>query len=158
MGRNQRYPPAPSGGTFLIVEFASTRPPSALTWEANNQPTPRHLRVLTSSLLQPVKIHRPDAKTLLVKPGYGYYAYILDALFRNEHHPFSVGDWGELTGMTVEILELTGDGRPAEAAFTFSVPLEDPSLRWLQYKDGDFIQFTPPPIGQSVVLQSESLF
>jgi hypothetical protein len=105
-----------------------------------------------------VKIYRPDARTLVVQPEYGYYAWILDALFRNSQHPFSVGDRVELTGMTVEIKELTGDGRPAKAAFTFAVPLEDPSLRWLQYKDGDFIPFTPPAIGQSVVLQAENLF
>jgi phage baseplate assembly protein gpV len=60
--------------------------------------------------------------------------------------------------MTVEILELTGDNRPAKAAFTFAVPLEDPSLRWMQYKDGSFISFTPPAIGESVVLQAEKLF
>jgi hypothetical protein len=57
--------------------------------------------------------------------------------------------------MTVEIMELTGDGRPAEAAFTFTVPLEDPSLRWLQYKNGSFVPFTPPAIGENMVLQSE---
>jgi hypothetical protein len=130
---------------------------SPLIWEANNYPMPRHIRVLTSSLFQPVEVHRPDAGTLIVKPRYGYYVYVLDALFRNEQHPFSVGDRVELTGMTVEIKEMTDDGRASVAAFKFSVPLEDPSLRWLQYKNGEFIPFTPPPIGQSVVLQVEKL-
>ncbi|UCG58532.1 MAG: hypothetical protein JSU70_03285 [Phycisphaerales bacterium] len=125
-----------------------------LTWEANNQPIPRHMRVLTSSLLEPVKIHRPDANTLVVRPAYGYYAWVLDALFRDKLHPFAVGDRVELTGMTVEIMEMTPDGRPAEAAFRFSVPLEDPSLRWLQYEDRDFTPFTPPDIGESVILKA----
>jgi hypothetical protein len=129
-----------------------------LIWESDNQPMPRHFRTLTSSLLRPVKIHRPDANTLVVQPEYGYYAWVLDALFRDKKHPFSVGDRVELTGMTVEIMELTGDGRPAKAAFTFSVPLEDPSLRWLQYKDGSFVPFTPPAIGENVVLKSEKPF
>jgi hypothetical protein len=131
---------------------------SSLVWESDDHPMPRHLRVLTSSLFRPVKIHRPDVKTIVVQPEYGYYALILDALFRDKKHPFSVGDRVELTGMTVEILELTGDNRPAKAAFTFAVPLEDPSLRWMQYKDGSFISFTPPAIGESVVLQAEKLF
>jgi hypothetical protein len=131
---------------------------NTLVWESNNQPMPRHLRILTSSLFRPVKIYRPDAKTLVVQPEYGYYAWALDALFRDRKHPFSVGDRVELTGMTVEIIELTGDGRPAKAAFTFAVSLEDPSLRWLQYKDGSFVPFTPPAIGENVVLQTEKPF
>jgi hypothetical protein len=137
--------------TFLFLQ-------SPLVWEGNSQPIPRHLRILTSSLFQPVKIYRADAKTLVIRPEYGYYAFVLDALFRNKQHPFSVGDRVELTGMTVEITELTGDGRTAEAAFIFSVPLEDPSLRWLQYKDGAFVPFTPPAIGQRVVLPGGRLF
>jgi len=137
--------------TFLFLQ-------SPLVWECNSQPIPRHLRILTSSLFQPVKIYRADAKTLVIRPEYGYYAFVLDALFRNKQHPFSVGDRVELTGMTVEITELTGDGRTAEAAFIFSVPLEDPSLRWLQYKDGAFVPFTPPAIGQRVVLPGGRLF
>ncbi|MDD5063235.1 MAG: hypothetical protein PHQ35_00545 [Phycisphaerae bacterium] len=130
---------------------------SSLVWESENYPMPRHLRVLTSSLFRPVKIHCSDSNTIVVQPEYGYYAWVLDALFRDKKHPFSVGDRIKLTGMTVEILELTGDNRPAKAAFTFSVPLEDPSLRWLQYKDGSFVPFTPPAIGENMVLKSEKL-
>jgi len=131
---------------------------STLVWAGNNQPMPRHLRVLTSSSFFPVKIYRPDAKTLIVQPMCGYYAWVLDTLFRDKKHAFSIGDRVELTGMTVEIIELTGDGRPAKAAFTFAVPLEDPSLRWLQYKGGSFVTFTPPAIGESVILQAENPF
>lgn len=131
---------------------------SSGVWESENYPTPRHLRILTSSLLRPVKIHRIDPNTITIQPEYGYYAWVLDALFRDRKHPFSIGDRVKLTGMTVEILELTNDNRPAKAAFTFLVPLEDPSLRWLQYKNGSFIPFIPPPIGQTVILQAEKLF
>jgi hypothetical protein len=136
---------------FLVMQ-------SPLVWESNNQPMPRHLRILSSSLLRPVKVYRQDARTLIVRPEYGFYAAVFDALFRDRKHPFSVGDRVELTGMTVEIMELTGDGRPAKAAFTFAVPLEDPSLQWMQYKDGSFVPFTPPAIGENVVLQAENLF
>jgi hypothetical protein len=79
-------------------------------------------------------------------------------MFRDKKHAFRVGDRVELTGMAVEIRKLTGDGRPAEAAFTFAVALEDPSLRWLQYKDGSFVPFIPPAVSQTVVLQAENLF
>ena len=131
---------------------------SPMMWEAYNRPMPRHFRVLTSSLFQPMEIYRPDINTLVIKPGYGYYAYVLDSLFRNNQHPFSIGDKVELEGITVEITELTNDNRPAEAAFRFDVPLEDTSLRWLQFKDGDFISFTPPDVGQTVFLEGGNIF
>ncbi len=137
--------------TFLMLQ-------SPMMWECNNQPMPRHLRILTSSLFQPVEVYRPDAKTLVVRPSYGFYTYVLDSLFRNEEHPFSVGDRVELTGMTVEIRKMTSFGNVAEAAFIFSVALEDPSLRWLQYKDNAFVPFTPPEIGQKVILPGGKLF
>jgi hypothetical protein len=131
---------------------------SVLTWAGEEWPVPRRLRVLTSSLFEPVKVHRPDQRSLVVRPAYGYYAWVLDGLFRTEKHPFRVGDRVELTGMTVEVTKLTRDGRPAEAAFTFSVPLEDASLRWLQYRDGRFVPFSPPAVGDTVVLKRQNLF
>ena len=137
--------------TFLMLQ-------SPMMWECDNQPMPRHLRILTSSLFEMVKIYRPDAKTLVIRPAYGFYVHILDALFRNKQNPFSVGDRVELTGMTVEIREVTNDGYTTEAAFIFSVALEDPSLRWLQYKDGAFVTFTPPAVGQNVVLPGGNPF
>jgi hypothetical protein len=137
--------------TFLMLQ-------SPMMWECNNQPMPRHLRILTSSLFQPVEIYRPDAKTLVVRPAYGFYAYVLDGLFRNKNNPFSVGDCVELTGMTVEIREVRNDGQVSEAAFIFSTVLEDPSLRWLQHKDNTFVPFTPPAVGQKVVLPGGNLF
>jgi hypothetical protein len=131
---------------------------SPMMWECNNQPMPRHLRILTSSLFQPVEVSRPDANTLVVRPAYGFYVHVLDTLFRNKKNPFSVGDKVELTGMTVEILEVTNDGYTTKVAFIFSVTLEDPSLRWLQHKDNTFVPFTPPAIGQRIVLPGGNLF
>jgi len=119
---------------------------------ANGQPLPRHLRILSSGLFQPVKMQRIDDKTIKLRPRVGYLGFVFDKLFRNEQHALSVGDRIELTGMTVEVTELRSDGRPAEAAFTFSVSLEDPSLHWLQYKNGRYVSFSPPAVGQSVEL------
>jgi hypothetical protein len=55
--------------------------------------------------------------------------------------------------MVAEVVGLTGDGRPAEVAFRFEVPLEDGSLRWLCYRDGRFVPFALPAVGQSVELR-----
>ena len=171
------YPMAPKEMTERLVinkpldrsienqDLVIVNPPTAfltlsslLIWEANGEPIPRHTRILTSSLLRPVKVYRPDERTLVVRPEYGYYAWVLDKLFRNEQHPFCVGDKVELTGMTVEITELTGDGRPAEASFTFAVGLEDASLRWLKYENGEYVPFQPPAVGERVELAGYDLF
>jgi hypothetical protein len=37
------------------------------------------------------------------------------------------------------------------------VPLEDPSLRWLQWKDNEFVPFAPPVVGQVVKLEPTGL-
>ena len=101
---------------------------SLLKWVGENEPVPRHTRVLVSSAFQPVHVYRPDATTLIVQPDAGFLAGRLDRLFRGEWRPFRMGDEIKLTGLTVEILQVLDDGRPAEVAFHFGVPLEDASL------------------------------
>jgi hypothetical protein len=54
--------------------------------------------------------------------------------------------------MTATVTALTPDGRPAEAAFRFNVPLEDRALRWLVWRDGEFQPFALPAIGETIEL------
>jgi hypothetical protein len=140
-------------------DLVVVNPPStflALTclpaWASEGAPLPAHMRILASSQFAPVKVHRIDERTITVRPRGGYLVTVLDRLFRDDQDPFSVGEKIKLTGMTVEVTELTDKGRPAEAAFTFGVELEDSTLRWLQYRDGRYVPFIPPAVGQSVEL------
>ena len=126
---------------------------SFLEKEAKQQPLPRRTRVLTSSLFRPVHIHRPDANTLVVRPHYGYYVWVLDRLFRCKERPLSQGDRIVLTGMTAEILEVGSNNIVTNVAFRFDKSLEDPSHHWLQWQDGHFMPFTPPQIGESKTLK-----
>jgi len=121
-------------------------------WASEGKPLPAHMRILTSSQFGSVKVKRIDERTITVRPRNGYLVTVPDRLFRDDQDPFSVGEKIKLTGMTVEVSELKDNGRPAEAVFTFSVGLEDASLRWLQYKEGRYVPFSPPAIGQSVEL------
>lgn len=130
---------------------------SALIWADEGTPFPRSFRLLSSSLFEPVEVRRPDAKTLIVRPRFGYYAWVLDALFRDPKATFRKGDRVELSGMTVEVLDTTSQGRALEAAFIFPVPLEDPSLRWMQHGPDGLVPFTPPPVGESVTLAAPNL-
>jgi hypothetical protein len=63
------------------------------------------------------------------------------------------GNTIRLTGLTVEVAEVTNDGRPVDALFRFDVPLEDPSLRWIVFKDMAYAPFTPPAIGETVQVE-----
>jgi hypothetical protein len=136
-------PPA----AFGIVE-------GLLVWASEDAPMPRHVRVLASGNFRPVEVYRTDTRTLIVRPEVGFMGGILDVLFRGPWRPFATGDEVTVPGMTVRITELNSDGRPAEAAFRFDVPLEDASLRWVCWQDGAFIPFVPPQVGERVRLAS----
>jgi hypothetical protein len=149
---------APMNSGVEEQRFVIVNPPSAFFAQylpavriVNSQPNPRHIRVLASGIV-PMEITRRDARALVVKPEGGFLTEPLDVLFRGRAHPMARGQVVEVAGMQVEVLELTGDGRPAEASFRFDVSLEDPHLRWLQWKEGGYAEFTPPAIGETAAL------
>jgi hypothetical protein len=128
----------------------------AILAELNGTPIPSRVRVLAPGLSE-VTVRRTDDRTLIVSPAEGYLARPFDRLFRSIPYPMALGEKVELTGMTVEVTALTEDGNPAEAKFSFAIPLEDPSLRWIYSVDGRFEPFTPPPVGQAVKLKPKPL-
>ena len=154
----QFYVRVPFGNGIADQDLILVNPPSVLHTayvlperEFAGLPVPRRVRQLATSL-QPLMVHRPDERTLVIRPQRGFLSWAFERLFRNEQHPLRTGDRIELTGMTVEVLSLTDDTRPAEAAFRFTVPLEHASLRWLWWKDGEYLPFTPPAVGTTVEL------
>jgi hypothetical protein len=143
----------------------------------DRQPLPAHVLDL-NSLATPAIVTRLDATTLAVRPRDGflpppgsmvhtdrpppvislvYAVQLLDRLTRDERHPLQLHEQIELTTATIEITELTKDGRPAEATFRFRVPLEDPSLRWLQVTSEGYKPFRPPAIGETVEVSMPQL-
>lgn len=97
---------------------------------ADGAPAPRRSVVLTS-MFDGAAVTRVDGDTLEVQPDRGFMAIDLDRIHRRVEAPFAVGDRVRLPDLEVEVLAITADGRPARAAFHFTRPLEDPSLRWL---------------------------
>lgn len=114
-------------------------------------PVPRRIRSLASGMPS-MTLERVDERTLLVRPEWGFVTQLFDRLFRSPQRPLRLGDRIELTGLVIEITEMTSDSRPAEARFTFDVPLEHESLAWLFWQDGAFAWWTPPAIGETVTL------
>jgi hypothetical protein len=115
-------------------------------------PVPAHTRVLAPYYPRPTEVERADAHTLVIRPRNGFLGTITDQICRGAQHPMALGQRVELTDMTAEVTALTADGRPAEVAFRFKVPLEDPSLRWFCWQGDGFAPFTPPPIGETIKL------
>jgi hypothetical protein len=52
----------------------------------------------------------------------------------------------------IEVREVTPEGRPVEVRFTFDEPLDSPSLRWLVWDRGRYVDLALPAIGQTVKL------
>ena len=133
-------------------------------------------RTLTlGSGIYPMTISRPAANCVAIRPegGYlvppgtprpghktsqtafhpAYFHQMLDRLYRDAT-PFRIGERIIYGGATVEVTEVTDDGRPIAVRVHFDVDLEDPSLRWLQWKNGAYAPFEPPAVGETVTLPS----
>ena len=119
-------------------------------YEHEGLPSPRAVRALAPGL-SPVTVRRADDQTIEVEAD---YLGFIDRLFRNEENPLAVGDRVDLKGMTATVLAVTG-GRPRRVAFRFEVPLEDASLHWLRFQEGEFVPWTPPEVGEEVILKAE---
>lgn len=112
------------------------------------QPVPGRTRSLAPSHVVPMRLTRLDERTLVMRPEGGFSW----SLFRDDDHPFALGETVELTGMSVEVTNLTDEGRPSEVAYEFLVPLEDRSLVWLELRGREFVPFTLPAVGESYIL------
>jgi hypothetical protein len=117
------------------------------------KPYPRRLRVLVAGT-SPVEVTRLDESSLRVRTEESIYGGVLGRLFRSRYDPMRPGQRFELTGMTVQIARTDAEGNPVEFVHTFSVPLENPSLRWLQWEQDGYVPFVPPSIGNSVTLSA----
>jgi hypothetical protein len=137
-------------------------------------PIPRRTLTLGSGIY-PTTISRPAANVVAIRPhgGYllppgspqpghedtqsvfhpAYFFQMLDHLYRDAT-PMYVGDQIDYGGRSLEIVDVTADGRPREVRVHFDVDLDDPSLRWLQWKHGVYVPFEPPMVGESVTLPS----
>jgi hypothetical protein len=140
----------------------------------SDEPFPVSINYLSSGYT-PVHVERVDARTIVVTPEGGYsprpgpivddetgavshfstenVSRVLDGIFYNPQDPMQVGQVVALSEVTVEVTEMTGDGRIAQATFTFARPLEDDGYVWLAW-DGDTLTYERvemPPVGESGV-------
>ena len=129
--------------------FFSTYIPAIRVLEG--KPVPKHLRILASGLFG-LEVTRMDEFTLEVHPNGGYLNFSLDVLYGGNGHRMLPDHLIKLSDVEIRVVEIFQDGRPATASFRFGVPLEDKSLSWLEWKDGTYLPFDPPPVGQTLTI------
>ncbi|HEX3697610.1 MAG TPA: hypothetical protein VH374_19720 [Polyangia bacterium] len=71
-----------------------------------------------------------------------------ERLFRTPAQPLVAGMTLPLDGVTVRVVADVG-GRPSRVQFRFVVPLDDPSLRFLEWRGRRLVSAELPPLGQT---------
>jgi len=127
---------------------------------------PRAIRMLAPGF-GPIEVVRTDARRLVLRSMSESFfdcrrGKVMDYVFfyrclsdvRGAGHPFHVGQRISLPRLDVEILAVDERGLPLELAFTFDVPLEDASLKWLYWHWGKkrYRAFDVPAIGETMRL------
>jgi hypothetical protein len=125
------------------------------------EPRPKHLRWFATGVTD-LRIERVDDTTLRIRPGAGFLSSFTQMMLRSPTRPIELGEQIALSDVTVEVSALTADGRPSEILVRFAVPLEDPSLQWLQWGKHDYVPFRVPRVGETLVVpavdMSEMMF
>lgn len=90
---------------------------------------PASSHLLATSIRGEVRATRPDDHTVEVALDAGFVHDPLSLAFRGPSRPFALGEAAALPGLSIEVLELRPDGRPARVRFRFARSLDDPSVR-----------------------------
>lgn len=117
---------------------------------------PRATYGLASGFL-PLTLTRVDARSFDIECDHGLLVMGIDQLPRGRSKPMHVGQRIELPPMSVEVRAIVHGWQPSCARFTFRMPLDDPSLLFLQWKDGRFVPYKFPEIGRSGTLPRTGL-
>ena len=121
----------------------------------DSRPAPESLLLMapgTSGLT----VERVSIDEILIEAEDGYLRGPFDNVYRASHG-FPEDYRLDLSDVRVEVISLTEDRRPRRVRFTFAVPLEDPSLRWVLFEDGRYVPFAVPPVGGLVNIEPVEL-
>lgn len=139
--------------TFVFVNGNDF--PVVFTWVirmvASPASAPRRAALL-SSVLTRSEVNREDSHTLVVTSEGGFLAHQLDRLLASSTRSFAVSELIERPDYAAEVRRITEAGRPDQVAFRFRRELEDPSYRWLFWKDGWIVEFPLPRVGESAIV------
>ena len=96
-----------------------------------------------------IRATRIDARTLEFEYREGILSSPFMELYRDRRIPMRRGERIDLEGLSIEVLDLTADGRAQRVRFGFDTVLEAPTFRFFYWVRGHFEKFVPPQIGGS---------
>lgn len=125
-------------------------------------PSPRRWHPLAFGPEQ-VSVTRAGDKALILDYANGamreatYTKQSLD-LYRSADKPLHQGDRIALDGLTIEVLEVTPDGRPLQVRFDFEASLDAERYRFYYWTDNHFRPLELPAVGETQVLPRAELY
>ena len=119
---------------------------------ARHQPLPETWWVLSLARCDH-RLHRRGPDTLELELVHGQMMTTpFETLYRADDNRLRVGDTIELTGLRVTVISVAERG-PTRISFQFDRPLNDPSLRFIAWRDGHMGRVEIPAVGESVLLR-----
>jgi hypothetical protein len=93
-----------------------------------------------------------DEHRLALRPRDGFLSSSMQLMLRSLRQASVRGEQVQLDGASVQVTELTGDGRPLQIVVRFDRSLADPSIVWRRWQHTGYAPFVLPAIGTTVVL------
>jgi hypothetical protein len=125
-------------GYVVILRAAEGHPLPPLHWLATGTST--------------VHLERLDERRLRVRLDGGFIPFVSEHMLRDPRRPFARGQEIRTSGVTLRIVDVTPDGRPAEIVASFDEPLDGAAYYWMAWSHARFVPYTPPPVGQAQTL------
>jgi hypothetical protein len=98
-----------------------------------------------------------DEHRLALRPEGGFLSNSMQLMLRSPKLSSVTGEQVRLDGASVQVTELTRDGRPLSIVVRFDRALSDPSLVWRRWQHTGYAPFTLPPVGETVVLPKAAI-
>lgn len=136
-GRDAVFITAPDYFSVKLIQLAR---------RVERQPLPRRWRVLSFGP-QRVVVYRANERTLEIDYEGGILGSPFMELYRDRRKRMKRGDRVQLQGLSIEVLEVTGDGRMSRARFEFDTPLDEPRFAFYYWVNETFEPFTMPDVG-----------
>lgn len=122
---------------------------------ARGEHAPRSVLAMAAGV-RPLELTRSGERSLTLRSSAALVQPGTDLLMRGKR-PFEVGDGVAFADVTIEFTEVNANGWPTEARFDFTAPLDDPSLRFMQWQDQTLRPLALPAVGESVAFPAQDI-